>query len=141
MAIKNYSTTVSAMQSVGEITIALAKHNAKEISQNYKNGKITAVSFVIDTPAGEQRVLLPADVERFRAVLQNQKVKCDYEHAEMVAWRNVRDWVLAQMALLETAMVSFAEIFLPYIATPNGGTIYELFEQNILQLNPAKNNE
>lgn len=49
--------------------------------------------------------------------------------AERVAWRILKDWVEAQMALLDIEMVRFEEIFLPYIETKNGRTVYERLEE------------
>lgn len=46
-----------------------------------------------------------------------------------IAWRILKDWVEAQMALLDIEMVRFEEIFLPYIETDNGQTIYERLEE------------
>ena len=37
------------------------------------------------------------------------------EQAYRTAWRIIKDWVDAQMALLETEMVDFEEVFMPYI--------------------------
>ena len=49
--------------------------------------------------------------------------------AERVAWRILKDWVEAQMALLDIEMVRFEEIFLPYIETKDGRTVYERLEE------------
>lgn len=56
-------------------------------------------------------------------------IKATKEQAERVAWRILKDWVEAQMALLDIQMVRFEEIFLPYIETGNGQTIYERLEE------------
>ena len=68
-------------------------------------------------------------------VLHKQKVKCDYEQAERVAWRIVKDWVEAQMAILESEMVKLDEIFLPYMVNDAGQTLYEAYVSNQLLLN------
>lgn len=46
-----------------------------------------------------------------------------------MAWRILKDWIEAQMALLDIEMVRFEEIFLPYIETAGGRTIYEKLEE------------
>ena len=38
-----------------------------------------------------------------------------YDQAYRVAWRNILDWVQAQMALLEIGMAKMEEVFLPYM--------------------------
>lgn len=62
-------------------------------------------------------------------------MKCDYEQSERVAWRIVKDWVEAQMAILESEMVTMDEIFLPYMLNRNGDTVYKLFTNKALLLN------
>ena len=37
------------------------------------------------------------------------------QQAIRTSWRTLKDWVEAQMALLETGMVTMDEIFLPYM--------------------------
>lgn len=116
MPIMNYTTKVDVFATLGEIQGQLVKHGAKKIMQDYDNdGHITALSFLIDTPNGPRGVKLPANVDAVWNVLTKQKVKCDRDQAERVAWRIVKDWVAAQMAILESEMVQLDEIFLPYI--------------------------
>lgn len=70
---------------------------------------------------------LPAAVDGTLRVFAAQKIKADREQAEMTAWRNVRDWVLAQIALIESCDVPMQQIFLPYMADDRGRTVYELY--------------
>lgn len=107
MAILNYTTTVDSLKTVSEIEYILVKHNAKSIMKNYDGESIMGLSFLIDTG----------------------NIKATREQAERVAWRILKDWVEAQMALLDIQMVRFEEIFLPYIETGNGQTIYERLEE------------
>jgi hypothetical protein len=67
-------------------------------------------------------------------VLTKQKVKCDREQAERVAWRIVKDWVEAQMAILESEMVQMDEIFLPYMLNNQGHTVFEAYRDKQLLL-------
>ena len=57
---------------------------------------------------------LPANVNKVWAVLNNQRVRTNVseEMAYRVAWRILKDWVRAQMAILETEMVNIEQIFL-----------------------------
>lgn len=127
MAIKNYTTKVDVYTSIGEIQGALARHGATKIMIDYDNGKPQAIAFGIDTPVGPRGFRLPAAVDGTLRVFANQKIKADREQAEMTAWRNVRDWVLAQMALIESCDVPMQQIFLPYMADDRGRTVYELY--------------
>lgn len=133
MPIMNYTTKVDVFATLGEIQGQLVKHGAKKIMQDYDNdGHITALSFLIDTPNCPRGVKLPANVGAVRNVLTKQKVKCDRDQAERVAWRIVKDWVAAQMAILESEMVQMDEIFLPYMLNDNGQTLFQCYRQNQL---------
>ncbi len=136
MAILNYTTTVDAFKTVSEIEYILMKHKAKSIMKNYDEESITGLSFLIDTGTQQIPVRLPVKVEECLEVLKREKknsprsnIKATKEQAERVAWRILKDWVEAQMALLDIEMVELQEIFLPYIEIPNGQTIYQALEK------------
>ena len=135
MPILNYTTKVDVFKTVGEIQAQLAKHGARKIMLDYENsGKIEAVSFAIDTPDGLRGIKLPAKSDKVMAVLTKQKVKCDSEQAERVAWRIIKTWVDAQMAILETEMVCMEEIFLPYMVNKQGQTFFDAYQNKQLML-------
>lgn len=136
MAILNYTTTVDAFKTVSEIEYILMKHKAKSIMKNYEGESITGLSFLIDTGVQQIPIRLPVKVDECLKVLKKEKrenprkqIKDTRDQAERVAWRILKDWVEAQMALLDIEMVKFEEIFLPYIETKNGLTIYERLEE------------
>ena len=135
MAIKNYTTTVGVYQSLGEIQGALASHGARKIMVDYDGaGRPTGVMFAIQTPEGRRGFSLPANVAGVRAVFQRQKVRADEEQAERTAWRNVRDWVLAQMAIIEAGQVEMEVVFLPYLTDGQGRTLYQAYQSGQLAL-------
>lgn len=139
MPLLNYTTKVDVYTTLGSIQGQLVKHGAKKIMMDYDDqGRITALSFLIDTPVGQRGVQLPANVDAVHAVLIRQKVKCDREQAERVAWRIVKDWVEAQMAILESEMVQMDEIFLPYMINASGQTLFEAYRNNQLMLGEAE---
>lgn len=128
MPIKNYTTKVPALQSVAEIVGALAAHGATKIQQDYDSGRPVSIAFMIETPAGPRGFRLPSNTDKVTAVLARQKVRVDSAQAERIAWRILRDWVIAQMAILETEMVAMDEIMLPYMLDGQGNTTYELYQ-------------
>lgn len=135
MPLLNYTTKVNVYTTLGEIQGQLVKHGAKKIMQDYDDKqRIVALTFLIDTPAGARGIRLPANVDAVHKVLTRQKVKCDREQAERVAWRIVKDWVEAQMAILESEMVQMDEIFLPYMVNDSGKTLFEVYRSNQLLL-------
>lgn len=134
--ILNYTTTIDAFKTVSEIEYILMKHKAKSIMKNYEGESIVGLSFLINTGFQDIPVRLPVKVDECLKVLKKEKkenprkqIKDTREQAERVAWRILKDWVEAQMALLDIEMVRFEEIFLPYIETNNGKTIYERLEE------------
>ena len=145
MAIKNYTTDIPVNKTVSEIHLMLADHGAKRILFDYDaDSKVTAISFTIETPTGEQAVRLPANVERVREVLRQQKnnprnrnrsqIDDSRDQAERVAWRIVKDWLAAQLAILETEMVDVQQVFLPYFLNRQGQTLYEVYSSGALML-------
>lgn len=135
MPLLNYTTKVDVYTTLGAIQGQLVKHGARKIMQDYDDqGRIVALSFLVDTPSGPRGIRLPANVDAVHAVLHRQKVKCDREQAERVAWRILKDWVGAQMAILESEMVQMDEIFLPYMVNSSGQTLFDAYRNNQLML-------
>lgn len=59
MAIKNYTSEVSAHKSLGEIQGALAEHGARKIMTEYDEaGKPSGITFAVMTPAGYRAFML-----------------------------------------------------------------------------------
>lgn len=117
----------------------MSKHGATAIMTEYENGEAVALSFKINTVRGEVGIKLPSNIDKVLRVLKNQKqnntqIKDTKEQATRVAWRIIKDWVEAQMAILETQMVEMEEIFLPYMINNNGQTLYESFKNNQLMI-------
>lgn len=134
MAILNYSTTVDAHKTVGEIEQILIKHKAKSIMKNYNGESIESLSFLIDTGHNQIPIKLPSKVNECLKVLEKEKIhnrsiKATKEQAERVAWRILKDWVAAQMALLDINMVKFEEVFMPYIVDSTGRTLFEKLDR------------
>ena len=140
MAIKNYTTTIKTEKTINEIQQILAKHKAKAILTEYDgSGNVAALSFKIDAPQGMIAIRLPAKQDNVLKILQIQKrknnsIKATKEQAERTAWRNIKDWIDTQMALIDTEMVQIEEIFLPYILNSRGETVYQMFENRRLML-------
>lgn len=135
MALKNYTTTVDVYKTLGEIQGALAGNGARKIMVDYDGvGNPIAVTFGIETPGGPRGFLLPANVEGVRAVFARQNIKDAKGQAERTAWRNVRDWILSQLALIEAGQAQMEEVSLPYMTDGRGRTFYQLYQGGHLAL-------
>lgn len=133
----NYSTETPADRSIAEIQKCLAAHGAQAIMCEYdRAGNIEALSFRIlmgDKPVmfrlpsdwkPVQRVLV-VQREKMRKARKSHLPKTDDEQARRVSWRILKDWVEAQMALVELQMAEAAQVFLPYAVSKNGKTFFE----------------
>lgn len=129
MPIKNYTTTLSALQCVAKIQESLIAHGASGIQMMYDSDKrISSLAFML--PLKDSKSLsfqLPCEWRKFQQVLLNQEIKRsnEDEYYYRVAWANLKDWVLAQMALYETEIVDMPQIFLPFMMTSKNKTVYE----------------
>lgn len=135
--IANYSTTVAPLKSIGEIQGILVAHGATHILMDYDQAEPIGVAFIAPTAYGDVAFRLPANIDRVQAVLNKQRVRSQVsrELASRVAWRILKDWVRAQMAILETDMVSIDQVFLPYMQVGEGGkTLYEVMLDHRFQL-------
>lgn len=132
MPILNYTTTIESEKSIMEIEKILIAHGAQSIFKDYYAGLPIALSFIIKNTNGSMPVRLPADPEAVLKVMYVQKLPGRFlnkAQAYRVAWRIIKDWVEAQMAILETNQVKLEQIFLPYIETQEGKTIFQIFEE------------
>lgn len=142
MPIANYTTSIEAIKTVGEIQGMLVAHGAKSILMNYDDdGILESLSFIVPTPYGDMPIKLPVNARAVLKVLERQRVPArfaTYPQAVRVAWRIVKDWVRAQMAILETEMVRLEQIFLPYMITKNDRTLYEAMVDHKFYLTEGK---
>ena len=138
MAILNYTTKIDADKTAMEIARCLSMHGAQAVLTEYdeKNGSVTAISFKIILNDKPMSFRLPCDWQPVLRILESDskvpRANKTKEQAVRTAWRIVKDWVEAQMALVETRMVNTAEVFLPYMVMRDGRTL----AQNV-QSNPA----
>lgn len=129
MPIKNYTTQVPADRSIHEIQTALVGHGATGVLYEYEKGtgRIESLKFKLEVEGKALGFSLPVNWRRFQAVLQKQGVpRADDEgYCYRVAWRDIRDWVMSQLALYETEIVEMPQIFLPFATDRKGKTFYE----------------
>ncbi len=143
MALLNYTTTIAVEKTVGEIQARLARSGARSINIDYgPSGAPVALAFQIETKMGLMAYRLPADIEAVFRVLTQQNASgrvprrfVTKDQAARVGWRILKDWLDAQLALLETRMASLDAIMLPWMIAGSGGeTFYQLFESRQLAL-------
>jgi hypothetical protein len=133
MPLLNYTTKISTVSTINEITRILARVGVSGIMTDFEDGEITALSFKLKLNDQYIAFRLPTDWQPVLGVLRSQNVPKSLqteEQAKRVAWRITKDWVEAQVAFVETMMVTTAQVFLPYAVTNNGQSLYEYIGQN-----------
>ena len=133
MAILNYSTKVDFHKTIGEISALLVGHGARNISVDYEEGTPTSLSFTIRLNNAEVSFILPARYNGVLSAMEKQKVPKSMQNREQalrVAWRIIKDWVEAQMAIVEAELAEISEVFLPYAITKSGQSFYERLKNN-----------
>lgn len=146
--IKNY--TSNSKQTFDIIKKCLIEHKANQIMFEYDdNGKTKSLNFALKIDDKFIGFKLPARVEKVEGIFlaeKKKKIKWQYERdriqlseedkqqAYRTAWANIRDWLTAQMALIDTEQVKMEEVFLPYAVTRDNKTYFEAIQENKYQL-------
>jgi hypothetical protein len=131
MPLLNYTTTIAATKTVGEIQTLLAKAGASRIMVEYDaKAEPSALFFELRG----QGYRLPCRNEAvFKALKADRGVPARLttpEQANRVGWRILKDWTEAQLAIIQTGMVAVDEVFMPYQVMANGATLYEHYVSN-----------
>lgn len=122
---------------MGEIIGMLAAHKAKSVTTEFsEDGSASGLQFALTAPqGGEFWFALPARWEPVLKLLPRGYNTPD--QAKRTAWRIVRDWLAAQMAIVDVGMADIKEVMLPYLADPDGTTFYQSFAQEHWPALPA----
>lgn len=134
MPILNYTTSISSDKSIMEIQRCLVTHGAHKVIVDYQDKMPVAVSFGITMNGRMVAFSLPCNYTGvFNALKRSsrvpRKLKTE-EQALRVAWRILKDWTEAQMAIVEAGLAELPEVFLPYAVTKSGGTLYREIKEN-----------
>lgn len=131
MSILNYTSEVPVDRTLNEIQKKLATAGANAIMLQYDGGEPASVAFRLDTPSGLVSFQLPANFNGVRSIMFKGK-RTISEKQEMqvrrTSWRILKDWIEAQLALVQAQMATPLQVFLPYAQTREG-TVYECIER------------
>ena len=136
MPLLNYTSEVDADKSIAQISKMLGAHGAQKVMTDYKDGAISALSFALEVNGKMMGFRLPCDWRPVYEILTSGKrmyEEYDKRHARQqsewklqavrTAWRIIKDWTEAQMALIDTTMVKTQDVFLPYTVMSDGRTL------------------
>lgn len=133
MPILNYTTSIAAEKTVSEIQSILARSGASAVMAEYDDEQVLcSIAFQVRFKGQVLSYRLPAQIDKIYIILQNdrnvtRKLRTR-EQASRVTWRIIKDWIQAQLALIEAEQAQLTEVFLPYMQTADGSTIYERLE-------------
>ena len=136
MALLNYTTKIDPDKTAGEIAEMLRKAGASAVLTEYDENReyVSSLSFKMKIKEQETGFKLPCDWKPVLDILENDRkvprALCTHEQAVRVAWRIVKSWVEAQLAIIETRMVDTQEVFLPYAIMNDGRTLAETVQSN-----------
>lgn len=139
MSLYMETTKISAEKTAMEIGALLSASGAIAILTEFnKDRKIRGLAFKLNVKGAEVPFSLPARIEPVFRSLQRQRSPMwrskkeaeDKVQAERVAWRQLLRWIQAQLAMIDTGMVVAEEVFLPYVQTAPGQTLFERLTLN-----------
>ena len=129
--LKNYRS--ESKNTFDKIQKILASHKARQVFFDYEdNGRVKTLGFSLEIKGKFVGFRLPARVEKVELLISNK------DQAYRTAWANIRDWLDAQMALIDTEQVKMEEVFLPYAIGRDGKTFFEMVENNNFLLGDGK---
>jgi hypothetical protein len=142
MTLMNYTTTVPVRATIEQIQRILVSAGAHQILTEYGDkGMPIGIAFSIVTPGGPRQFSLPVNADAVQRVLKRDRVPPRYasaEHAQRVAWRILKDWMEAQLAIVRTEMVALEQVMLPYMHGNDGRTVYEVYRDQQFGLPQAR---
>ena len=131
MPLLNYTTKVNTQKTVTEVMGLLVAKGSTEVSIVYDDNQQPAgLKWTVQSPRlGRVAFALPCNIDAVFVKLTEQRImvtapESRRQQAVRTSWRILKDWVEAQMALLETGMVTMDEILLLYMLS-GGQTLYQ----------------
>ena len=139
------TTEVTAERTAAEISAVLIRGGATQIATDYDQGRITGLRWTMRVCGRDVLFAMPARVEPIYKMLYKRRVgylSKDREarmraKAVRVAWRQLLRWTQAQIAMTECGMAEASEVFLPYLQTGSGQSLFELLKGSEFKALPA----
>ena len=131
MNVKNYTSTVPAMNSAAAIEKLLVEAGATSISKWYEEKQLKGFLFQMPLNGHMLVFRLPANEELVAKLMLGQARNPDAKkrlairaQAQRTAWRTLHEWVQIQVAMILLKQVEPLQIFLPYNYDQATGTTF-----------------
>jgi hypothetical protein len=147
MPIKNYTTGVAEEKTVAEIMGLLASKGARQIQIVYdEKARPSSISFILQIDNFPVPFKLPCNFDGvfnsllngYRDMTSQRRFRNSPEsmaQSRRIAWRIIKDWVGAQLALIEAQQATLAQVFLPYAvmneSVRGAVTMYDKFLEHV----------
>lgn len=132
----NYTSTIRPDKTAAECIVILSRAGVSAVAITYVSKQPDGLTFSLDTPAGPAMSDLPVNVAGVLKCLEQAWQAGDIERrftgqeqAGRTAWRILKDWLEAQVAIINAQMVSLDEVMLPYLRVDGGRTLYEAYRE------------
>lgn len=142
MNVVNYTTAIPVSQSLAEMQERLASSGASHIGVAYEDGGPVALTFGLRGPHGVRDFVVPVDVDAMQRLLRSheeegrfksmRKAKGHFtsrDHASRVAWRIMKDWLAATLAIVEASLLPLDEVMLPYLLVEPDKTLAQAYRE------------
>lgn len=136
----NYTTTIEPIKSATECITRLMYHGAHDVAITGSSGEPTGLSFQITTQFGPRQYNVPVNIPGTQKALTEAWRKgripqryTDLAQARRVAWRVIKDWLEAQLALIEAGVADMSQVMLPYMLVDDGQTVWDRYLEGALE--------
>lgn len=103
----------------------LAKHGITHFAIKNEGSFPVGLSFTIDYNGHPLNFLLPSNYKGVLRCLKNDKKvpnsSKNEEQALRTSWRIIKDWVEAQLAIVQAELAPIQEVFMPYLIINSTG--------------------
>jgi hypothetical protein len=139
--IKNYSSEVSASNSISMLENVLIKAGCEEIKKIYKDKMASGIFFVL--PVANMKLTFNMEAKTDRVYEKMIATYTNYpnatqraatlKQAERCAWKNLFELVQLQLDMISLDQVEVMQVLLPYL-TDGSQTFYEKIKENNFKL-------
>lgn len=144
------TTEVPAERTAAEISAVLIRGGATQIATDYEGGRIVGLRWTMRVCGRDILFAMPARVEPVYQILAKRRDSANGDKwfssdlkstmrakATRVAWRQLLRWTQAQLAMIDSGMAEPSEVFLPYLQTGSGQSLFEVFKGSEFKQLPA----
>jgi len=141
MNLKNYTSTVPAMNSAAAIEALLVEAGATSVSKWYEEKQLAGFLFQMPVGGALRVFRLPANAERVATLMMRGK-KLDATRrlsiraqAQRTAWRTLHEWVQIQVSMILLEQLDPLQVFLPFnYDQDTGNTFYDTVKSGSVKL-------